>query len=339
MKATLKNLSTQYTTLKASDSYKSYTDTQKAYVEQMIKNVNVASIALEFGHSGTDKYKKETAVAVIKSLFEGSAPTTVLQGIKLIPPNSEGMALAGVMGFLNTADNTGTYYKGKDSYYSGNMTDLMSMIPNASSTSTSTTSSTTVSGSRRTSGSSGTTTSTTTTNSGRINNRSNLTGTTGTTTYTRGTTGSTTTTGTTGTTTTSTTLENQSTADFYINLYNAISSKGWVRNSSITNKETLQNGIKNGNVYIEQLQSDGSWKTTSESDSGTPLSEVSDSTAIAKAEAQYEAAKDKLDSKEKKIDLDMKNLDTERSALDTEIDSVKTIISKNIERSFKLFQA
>ena len=43
------------------------------------------------------------------------------------------------------------------------------------------------------------------------------------------------------------------------------------------------------------------------------------------------------ENQDKKLDLELKKLDTEHSALQTEYDSIKEVISKNTERSFKAF--
>lgn len=131
----------------------------------------------------------------------------------------------------------------------------------------------------------------------------------------------------------------QDKADFYTNLYYAIKAKGWVRSSPITDKTFLQNGLQSGNLYLQKLNPDGSWSNISMSDPSSPIRVENDEDAIAKAEAKYQMDSDKLNTKEKKLDLELKNLDTERSALDTEIDSVKTVITKNVERSFKIFSA
>lgn len=128
-------------------------------------------------------------------------------------------------------------------------------------------------------------------------------------------------------------------ASFYLNLYNALNSFGWQTNNDVQSQKYLQAQILYGNVEIKQMKGDGSWSSISTGDADCPLRNESDDAAIAKAEAEYNTTKLKIDSKEQKLDLEMKNLDTERSALDTEIDSVKAIINKNIERSFKMFQA
>ncbi len=71
--------------------------------------------------------------------------------------------------------------------------------------------------------------------------------------------------------------------------------------------------------------------------SSTQLAIESDSTELAKAEAEYNAATAKINRKEKLLDNDLKALDTEHSALSTEYDSVKSLIGDNIDKSFQLF--
>lgn len=44
-----------------------------------------------------------------------------------------------------------------------------------------------------------------------------------------------------------------------------------------------------------------------------------------------------IQNEDKKFDQDLKKLDTEHSALQTEYESVKSVIDKNVERSFKAF--
>lgn len=127
-------------------------------------------------------------------------------------------------------------------------------------------------------------------------------------------------------------------ASFYANLYDAINYYGWQSSENADTKKYIQNMVLNGAVTIKKLSHDGSWSAVSSGDSDCPMSATTDTEGIAKAEADYDTAKAKIDSKEQQIDLLMKNLDAERAAMDTEIDSVQKIIDKNIERSFKMFQ-
>ena len=71
--------------------------------------------------------------------------------------------------------------------------------------------------------------------------------------------------------------------------------------------------------------------------SNTQLAIESDTTELAKAEAEYNAKTAKINNKEKLLDNDLKALDTEHSALKTEYDSVKSLISDNVSKSFNLF--
>ena len=79
-----------------------------------------------------------------------------------------------------------------------------------------------------------------------------------------------------------------------------------------------------------------SFKTTTISEDNC-IQEVSDERAIAKAESKYNQDMADLENQDKKLDLELKKLDTEHSALQTEYDSVKNVVSKNVENSFKTF--
>lgn len=84
------------------------------------------------------------------------------------------------------------------------------------------------------------------------------------------------------------------------------------------------------------ISEDAKWFDTSVS-SNTQLSIETDSTDLAKAEAEYNAETAKVNRKEKLLDNDLKAVDTERQALTTEQDSIKTLIQDNIKGSFELF--
>lgn len=69
------------------------------------------------------------------------------------------------------------------------------------------------------------------------------------------------------------------------------------------------------------------------------LVEVKNEELIAQAEVKYEKAVKDIEVRESKLDLQLSRLDAEHTALKTEYDSVKQIVSKNIDRSFKSFNA
>lgn len=125
---------------------------------------------------------------------------------------------------------------------------------------------------------------------------------------------------------------------FYDGLFNIICTSGWTENDNITDAEYMQELLKNGSVYISSMGNDGSYYQSSYS-TDTYIAEVADTEGIARAEAKYNAAKAKIENKENTIDVKMKSLDTEISSLTTEYDTMKGVISKTIEKSFKRYEA
>ena len=68
------------------------------------------------------------------------------------------------------------------------------------------------------------------------------------------------------------------------------------------------------------------------------ITQRDDSAAIEKAEAEYQKALAEINIKDQKYQRKLTTLDSEHNALQTEYESVKSALSKNIERSFKAFQ-
>lgn len=125
---------------------------------------------------------------------------------------------------------------------------------------------------------------------------------------------------------------------FYDTLLNQICTSGWTENSQIDDPEYLQQMLQNGMMFISKIKDDGFYYQGNYA-TDSYIKEVTDETAVAQAEAKYNTEKTKLNNKEQTLDLKMKNLDTEISALTTEYDTVKNTISKNIEKSFKRYNA
>lgn len=131
-------------------------------------------------------------------------------------------------------------------------------------------------------------------------------------------------------------------ADFYNMLYNQICMNGACSDKTIremVNDPTyLNNALKNGQLFISSLNTDGYFYQGHYTASGH-IAEVTDDDAIAQAEAEYNVKKSKLNYKEQSLELKMKNIDTELSALTTEYDTVKNLISKNVEKVFTMFSS
>lgn len=100
--------------------------------------------------------------------------------------------------------------------------------------------------------------------------------------------------------------------------------------------EWIKFAFESGIVTMQQVDSYNNWNNLNYTNC-SDITEQTNSAAVAKAEAEYNAAMNKIENKDKRYDLELKNIDTEHNSLQTEYDSIKTAIDKNIERTFKLY--
>lgn len=127
-------------------------------------------------------------------------------------------------------------------------------------------------------------------------------------------------------------------AEFYSIMFNNILENGWYNNLYIDDKEYLDNALKNGQLFITSINEDGYYYQDRYNANGY-IMEDTDDDAITQAEREFSAIKLKIEAKEQQLDLDMKNLDLEISSLTTEYDTVKSLINKNVEKTFTMFQS
>lgn len=145
--------------------------------------------------------------------------------------------------------------------------------------------------------------------------------------------------------------------DYYVEKFNQIQAAGGVcvgfsefegvlgESNPGSNSDWLQKMIECGKITVETYSVNSKTNEVSLNSttvaSDTYLAETNttsiDKTALAKAEAEYEHDLKLIDKKDKRYDLELSKLDTERNALTTQIESVKKVISDNIERSFGIF--
>lgn len=62
-----------------------------------------------------------------------------------------------------------------------------------------------------------------------------------------------------------------------------------------------------------------------------------DEAKLAKAEAEYNKGMEEIQAEDKRFEIDQKKIDTQYKALQAEEESIKSVLSKNVERSFKAF--
>ena len=141
--------------------------------------------------------------------------------------------------------------------------------------------------------------------------------------------------------------------NYYVHMYQTIKECGGC--TSIENyngpngdakndSDWLQAMIQSGLMTIDIIKTNnkGEVTLTGTSVSTDPNLEYTtttsiDKTKMAKAEAKYNQELKEIDRKDKKFDLDLSKLDTERSALTKEYESVKKVITDNIDRTFGIF--
>ena len=112
---------------------------------------------------------------------------------------------------------------------------------------------------------------------------------------------------------------------------------GNVQKSPLKDNTVFEAALRDGSLRLEYYSTTSkSFKTTTISEDNC-IQEVADERAIAKAESKYNQDMQDLENQDKKLDLELKKLDTEHSALQTEYDSVKNVVDKNVESSFKTF--
>lgn len=135
--------------------------------------------------------------------------------------------------------------------------------------------------------------------------------------------------------------------NYYENIFKEMEECGYmvVENDKLKDSEWLYEQLNNGNVFLSEWDSDagkegtGDFVDVSWSSGDSTLNTKSDQSAIARAEAEYETTMNQIQNKDKRYDMQLKQIDTEHNAIQTEMDSVSKVISKNIERTFKIFDA
>jgi hypothetical protein len=111
-----------------------------------------------------------------------------------------------------------------------------------------------------------------------------------------------------------------------------------------TNADLLNQYLMFGYASIDVVYDDGKgWisdlPTSNATDTKVYMDKESkvDSIAVKKAEAEKERKLKEINRIDKNYDLSLNRLETERTALTTEYDSVKKVISDNVERTFGIF--
>ena len=115
-------------------------------------------------------------------------------------------------------------------------------------------------------------------------------------------------------------------------------------NNIESSADLLNQNLMFGYISIDVVYDDGKggisdFPTSNATDTVVYMDkeEKVDSTAVKKAEAERDRKLKEINRIDKNYDLTLNRLETERTALTTEYDSVKKVISDNVERTFGIF--
>ena len=106
----------------------------------------------------------------------------------------------------------------------------------------------------------------------------------------------------------------------------------------LKSSEVIQNSIMNGSLFIIDTKAEDQNKIGVEMIEGnTCIKRVLDTSDDAEAQSAHEYQLAVLERKESQLEMDMTQLETQHEAILKEYESVKKVISNNVDRTFKLF--
>lgn len=135
--------------------------------------------------------------------------------------------------------------------------------------------------------------------------------------------------------------ENSGYIKYLTNIFQKMQTSGYYTesqpNETIKDNKWFEKQLREGNLQLEYYSTTEKKFVSTSIDSDTAIQEVEDEREIAVIEQKYQNKLDELEQKDNRYDLELKKLDTEHNALQTEYDAVKSVIEKNVEKTFNIF--
>ncbi len=101
--------------------------------------------------------------------------------------------------------------------------------------------------------------------------------------------------------------------------------------------EVLQNSILNGRLFVFDTANSTEGISLSMLQSETDVEYVLDTSDDAEAQSKYEYESARISRQDNQLDLELQQLETQHEAIMKEYDSIKEVISSNVDRTFSLF--
>lgn len=105
----------------------------------------------------------------------------------------------------------------------------------------------------------------------------------------------------------------------------------------VSNAYVFQNALRNGGLYVQKLNSESGQFESHAWQSSTQFQDRLYKEDDDVAQSKYETQSLTIQNQDKMLDLELKQIETQHKAIETEYDSVKKVIDKNIETSYKIF--
>lgn len=135
--------------------------------------------------------------------------------------------------------------------------------------------------------------------------------------------------------------ENAGPIQYYTNIFNRIQQTGYYTeddpSKTINDNNWFEEQLRKGELQLEYYSAADKKFVSTSIDQDSSIQEVEDEREIALVEQKYEMDMADAEQKDNRFDLELKKLDTEHNALQTEYESVKSVIEKNVEKTFNIF--
>lgn len=105
----------------------------------------------------------------------------------------------------------------------------------------------------------------------------------------------------------------------------------------LSNKTVLQNAIMNGLLFVMNTANQKAGISLTNLQSETQMEYILDTTDDAEAQSKYECETARISRQDNQLDMELQQLETQHEAIMKEYDSVKEVISSNVDRTFNLF--
>lgn len=135
--------------------------------------------------------------------------------------------------------------------------------------------------------------------------------------------------------------ENTEYIQYLKNIFNRIQQSGYYteadESKTLKDNTWFEEQLRKGELQLEYYSATDKKFISTSIDEDANIQEVEDEREIAQVEQKYKMDMAEAERKDNIFDMQLRKFDTEHSALQIEYDTVKSVIDKNVEKSFNTF--